>query len=182
MMSGYDNRPALIGQRAFKASQEQKKSRSRYSPYIWDVKHFKVAALAHFGGRRRVAAVYGQTEIRNNHGSKQPGAKQVVKTSEARDNGLKDSRSREARSGRTGEDRGRDEGVYGASVGVRPADLQMLVGESGAGHAGKRTRYDSSGSHDSCQINSHTHTHTRSQIRAAIQKHKETHTSGLLTF
>lgn len=49
-------------------------------------------------GRSR--AVYGRTEIRNNRGGKQLAAKQVVKTSEARDVLLKDSRSKEARRGR----------------------------------------------------------------------------------
>ena len=52
-------------------------------------------------GRRlgRSGAVYGRTEIRNNRGGKQLVAKQVVKTSEARDVLLKDSRSKEARGG-----------------------------------------------------------------------------------
>lgn len=49
-------------------------------------------------------------------------AKQVVKTSEARDVLLKDSRSKEARGGGGGESCR----VYRASVGVWSADLQML--------------------------------------------------------
>lgn len=45
----------------------------------------------------RASALYGRTEIRNNRGGKQLAAKQVVKTSEARDVWLKDSRSKEER-------------------------------------------------------------------------------------
>lgn len=68
------------------------------------------------------AAVYGRTEIRNNRAGKQLAAKQVVKTSEARNVPLKDSRSQTARRGR----RSRGEaGVYRASVGRWCADLQM---------------------------------------------------------
>lgn len=71
------------------------------------------------------AAVYSRTEIRNNRGGKQTTATQVVKTSEARDVLLKDSRSKAVRGdgkGRWGE----DARVYRASVGVWFADLQML--------------------------------------------------------
>lgn len=59
----------------------------------------------------RSGAVYGRTEIRNNRGGKQLAAKQVVKTSEARDVLLKDSRSKEARKRR--EERGGRLGFIG---------------------------------------------------------------------
>lgn len=52
-------------------------------------------------------------------------AKQVVKTSEARDVLFKDSRSKEARGG-GGRKGGESCRVYRASVGVWSADLQML--------------------------------------------------------
>lgn len=51
------------------------------------------------------AAVYSHTELRNNRGGKQIEAIQVVKTSDARDVLLKDSRSKAVRGDRRREDR-----------------------------------------------------------------------------
>lgn len=78
--------------------------------------------------------------------------------SEARDVLLKVSRSRNVK----GEGRRRRR-VYGASVGVWSADLQML-------HNSKGTLCDSSGSHESCQANAHAGTHSYYK-GAQIQKH-----------
>lgn len=105
------------------------------------------------------AAVYGRTEIRNNRGGKQIAATQVVKTSEARDVLLKDSRSKAVRG-----DRKREEGDMGSrrlgfighllacalQIYRCSAEKENTSGGKRTVHNSKGTLHDSSGSHESC--------------------------------
>lgn len=130
--------------------------------------------LSNDAGGGQSGALYGRSEIRNNRGSKRLAAKQVVKTSAARDVLLKDSRSKPT------DERQKRRERFGGFIGhLLACGLQIYrCGAEEKKAAGGRRAvppHESAGSNENCQIN--THTYSTQGLQCG-----QIYTSNLLTF